>query len=372
MIKFSVNIPSIDKLKTFLANSELDYISVLATPGIVYFMSETKELYMHYAVQTLSRYNLNNSEIFRLDRKTFASLVNDGVIEFELTDSEIIINFRKQGGTLAYSYKTIRQIDVLGKFLDRLALLENIEDYPMINLAPLSPLAKMSRSTGNVINCGEDVASVKLGNGFVYSNLKGQPFVCPGKAISLLLSYTLNVYNVQNYLMYNSSDIVVMVTKYRQGFVPDIDYIKEQKTHFLVDFEMGDCTNMCKKLRPKDGTFVLDLNLEQAILTTDKSEYITKVNILKAQSRKPKNESDELDLDVDIDLDDLSLDGDMAIDINTVSSTRVNLPRFEIPFEILGKILVPIGRNKLSLMIKKNFIIIKVKAMFIVFARKDV
>lgn len=370
MIRFSVSIPNLEKLKTFLANSDLDYITVLATPGIVYFMSETKELYMHYAVQVLSRHNLNDSEIFRLDRKTFASLVDEGVIEFELTDTNIIINFKKPGGALAYSYETIRQIDIIGKFLERLNLLENVNDYPQVNIAQLSGLARMSKSLGYDINCGTDVASIKLGNGFIYSNIESQPFICSGKLINLLLSYTLNVYNVQNYLIFNSSDVVVMVTKHRQGYVPEISFIKEQQTHFIVDFEMRDCISMCKKLHFKEGNFYLDLDEGIAEFKVNKSTYRSTIKVLEVKSRKSKKDSDDFDLN----LDNFSLDGEVqAVDFNSLGdSSKYGIPKIEIPFDIFSKILTPIGRNKISIMFKKNFIMIKVKGIFIVFARKDV
>ena len=80
MIRFSISITEIEKVKTFLANSDLSYITILASGETVYFMTNTKELYMHYSFRVLSRHNLDTAILFRLDRKTLSSMILPSIL----------------------------------------------------------------------------------------------------------------------------------------------------------------------------------------------------------------------------------------------------------------------------------------------------
>lgn len=373
MIKFSISITEIEKLKTFLASSDLDYITILASGETAYFMTNTKELYMHYAFRVLSRHNLDNPELFRLDRKTLSSMILPSILEFIVDDTKVTLRFIKEGGKLLYSYETIRQVDALGSYLERLDLLDEVEDYNKIDLTSINRITRFGKSLGKNISCSKNVASIKMAGGFIFSNIKSEPFVCSAKMLSLLVNYTLTVYNVQNYLIHKSTDIVIMVTKHRQAFTPEIEFLKEQKTLFRVDFEMKDAVDLCRRLRLQDCNFTLDVEDKTIEIEHDHSTFRSTLNVIEIKARKTKQteEVDELnlqslDLDLDSDMDNFSVDIDSLSNAN-----KLGIPKITIPTDLLNRVVVPMGKNEISMLIKENFIIMKIKYVYIVFGRRD-
>lgn len=373
MIRFSISITEIEKVKTFLANSDLSYITILASGETVYFMTNTKELYMHYSFRVLSRHNLDTAVLFRLDRKTLSSMILPSILEFNVDDTKVVLRFIKEGGKLLYSYETIRQVDVLGSYLERLDLLEEVENYSKIDLTAINRITRFGKSLGKDISCSKNVASIKMAGGFIFSNIKSEPFVCSAKMLSLLVNYTLTVYNVQNYLIHKSSDIVIMVTKHRQAFTPEIEFLKEQKTLFRVDFEMKDAVDLCRRLRLQECKFTLDVEDKIVLIEHEHSTFKSTLNVLEIKSRKEKQSKESveidlqnIDLDLDSDMDNFSVDIDSLSDVN-----KLGIPKITIPSDLLNRVVVPMGKNTISMLIKANFIIIKIKYVYIVFGRRD-
>lgn len=367
MIEFSINIDKEKEIKEFLSNNDLAFVSVIAMSHGVYFVCDSTEIYTHISFPIISKNNFKDNLIFRVPRNKIIALLCDGILKFSVTDEQVKLKFMDKEYKPKYSFKCKFQADLLGSFLRKLQILEEAEEYAQIDLNEIGILTRFAKSLNTNVKCKKDTACVELKGGTIYKKINNMTFNCSGKLLSLLNRYTAKAYNVQNYLVYKSLDKAIIVTKHRDDFNSELEFIAQQKALYLAEFSLVNIIDITKRIQFKEGYFVLDLNNQRAEYIEDTSSYEISVdvsNVVDVRNETRANKSID-----DMNLEALLLDENLSLDTEKVGA---NLPSIVVPSDTLKSVLSHMGaKNSVKINIKKNFIILKVQGVFIVFGRRD-
>lgn len=371
MVEFSVNIADEKEFKEFLQSSDLDYLTVVAMQQSVYFVSDSAELYTHISYEIVSRVNFKDNIVFRFQRQKLMSLLSTGILKFHIDSDNVVLKFQTAEGAPKYGYKCKYQTDLLTGFLRRLEILESAVDYARVNLGELMNLIRFAKSLNTTVRCAEGLACVELKSGTIYRKVDCTQFTCSGKLLYLLTRYTTEVYNVQNYLVYTSNNKAIIVTKNRDDFIPEVQFVEKAKSYYLSEFTLANVIDITKRIKFNDGKFVLDIDNSNAEYIEQDSVYDIAITVNNTVDLKYKTkEKDELDIG-SLDLSDM-LSGDSA---NTSLDTKVigkRFPKILVPAEILKSVLVHMGvKSIVGINVKKNFVVLKIQGAFVVFGRKD-
>lgn len=375
MVKFSININELDKVKTFLSYVAEDFITVIATEYCVYFTSNNPELYMHYMFPLVTRIGLKEAELFRVARKDLAGLLIEGLIEFELDDINVDMTFKSKTNESIYKVSVKRQMATSDNFLNKLDIIQEANQYPSFNIEQFLQLIRFSKALNTGISCHDNIAYLEVRGVLIYKKVTAPDFACNGKLFELLSKYTTAVYNVQNYLIYQSSTISIMITKNRIGADPSIDFIRQAKAEHIVKLNMYRMISLAQRLRFKDGELLFDPAKNKVSYKTDVAMYTTDLGVTEIKTRpKPVVETVEENIDdLDLDLSNLDLD-DTNSELNLFEVNNSDaVPKFYVPCSILNRVLAYLPSNKvIKLRICTNFIRLSIAGLHVIFGRSDV
>lgn len=369
-IQVTISVSNMDKLKSLIKEAQGDFITLLFTPQEVYFVYNSTSLYIHHSFDVISRYNMTDSRIVRIDKKEFLDLIVEGNLTFNITPSEIKMDFYgKDDLTLKlYSFKTLYQEDLIDTYVSKIELFSDIQDYPRIELAKSLEIVKIAKTLGTTVACGKEYSQVNAKGVFIFKEDKSMDFTVDARMLDLLLKFGTYVYNVSNYIVYSKDSTCIAVVKHRHIENQEFEYINKQPSFYKIEFKCNHMLTLIKKLKLKEGTFYFDFENQECVFTKDRKSYTTPLNIIKSQSSKKKKASEEVV--EDFDLGSLDLSGN-----SSKSSLFINedsIPKLMIPDLVLKGVLNNLKiHDTLVCFIKKRFILLKVGEVSVAFRRSD-
>lgn len=371
-IQITVNVSNIDKLKSLMKEAQGDFLTLLFTPHEVYFVYNSNSLYIHHSFDVVSKYNMKDSRILRIDKKEFLDLIVEGNVTFNITPSEIKMDFYgKDDLTLKlYSFSTAYQEDLLDAYMSKIELFSDVKEYPRIELAKSLDIVKIAKTLGTTVACGTEYSQVNARGVFIFKEDKSMNFTVDARMLDLLLKFGTYVYNVSNYIVYSKDSTCVAVVKHRHVENQEFEYIKNQPSFYRIEFKCNNMLTLIKKLKLKEGTFYFDFENQECVFSKDRKNYTTPLSIIKAQSSKKKKASEEVVDSFDLDSFDFSDTGASAK--SSLFKEEDNIPKLLIPDVILKGVLNNLRiHDTLVCFIKKRFILLKVGDVSVAFRRSD-
>lgn len=368
MVKFTINISKEKEVKEFLQQGDLDFITIIALQHKCFMICDTTDIYTHINFDIISQSNLKDNCVFRISRQKLIGLIVNGMIEFTVDNDLVQVQFLTNEYKRRYGFKCKFQTDLIGKFLRRLEILDEALEYKQVDISQILVLTRFAKSLNTNVRCDGTTACVQLKNISIYKDAKDVNFTCSGKTLLLLSKYTAKVYDVQNYLIYRSEDKAIIVTKYRDIFDSELNFIKSKPTLYTAKFSLGNIIDITRRIKFNTGKFVLDFDNKTASYKEENIEYDIAIEVTDVVDVKNKTKSDSITVD---DFDFSSMLDDTSLALNT-DKIGTHLPSIILPSETLKSVLIHLGvRSIISVEIKKNFVVLRLNGLYIVFGRKD-
>lgn len=359
MIKFSVQITKTDIIKTLLKDIASDYITLFVNRDIVYFVYKSPEVYLHRTCIILESNNLNNIVVMRIEKKDFMTLLNDGRLDFSIDSGRVNIDFYGENGGLNYSLDLGFQEDLLESYEDQIELFSRCKEYPEINLKGTEGVLKVCKSLGSPISCDGETVHANAKGIFIFSKYESEPFTINSKLLDSLRRVSSIVYSVKNYIVYNSDEICIAITKHRHIEGCEFDHVIKAKSSHMIKFNCQKMIGLVKKLKLGDGDFHIDFEKKIAYFTADNRLFKTPIDILETKTAKGNKEGG-------LDLSTLNLSNTSA----SVLSSKALLPTLVIPSLVLKGVLNNvIANDSIGIFIKKEFVVLKVNGVVCAFRK---
>lgn len=359
-MQFTIYNTEESKLERVLKSIDEEYITLLINPHQVYFILDGLECYMHYGFNIVNGFEVDDLRVIRINRKKFLEVLTIGKLVFTIADDIVKIEFYDDV-RYAYTLRCNYQEALFEKYVKSLQLFVTADKYPMVDLSSLVSMIRIAKTLAAPITSNEGVAQVNCkSNVFIYKEFDGPAFTVDGKNISMLMSYTPQVYNVQNYLVYTSEGLCIAVRKLvlQEGF--SYDYILNQPSAYKVVFKMEQMINLSKRLRLTDGDLVLNLDKDIISYREKLATTSTRIDVLEKVSAKDKKNSSD--------------GGGLKINLSQVSVGKVSkYPSIVIPHIVVKTILKNLrGMETITLYVRRTFILLEYDNIKIVFSREEV
>lgn len=359
-MQFTIYNTEESKLERVLKSIDEEYITLLINPHQVFFILDGLECYMHYGFNIVNGFEVEDLKVIRINRKKFLEVLTIGKLVFTITEDKVKIDFHDDV-RYAYTLTCNYQEALFEKYVKSLQLFISSDKYPSVDLSPLVSMVRIARTLGAPITSNEGVAQVNCkGNVFIYKEFDGPSFTVDGKNLSMLMSYTPQVYNVHNYLVYTSEGLCIAVRKMvlQEGF--SYDYILNQPSAYKVIFKMEQMVSLSKRLRLADGDLVLNLDKDIVSYREKLATTSTRINVIEKVSAKDKKNTRE--------------GGGLKINLSEINIGSVSkYPSIVIPHLVVKTILKNLrGLEEITLYVRKTFILLEYDNVKIVFSRVEV
>lgn len=370
MIRFSIIVDNEQDTKTFLKAIVSDYITVFASEKVCYFIGMNAAVYCHEAFSVLSSRNLNNLFIFRIPKSRFIALLKEGMIEFEIENDSVSIAFKGNSDNTIYTYKTKLQVDVLKKYQEKIELLEQANNYPRVDLEPLTRIAAIASKINACVTSNNDYTFIQMPDMIIFKKSNVGRLCIDGKTLYYILRLRGDIYNAKNYIVLKKGSRAMIITQRRGSFDTEVDFILDKPYAYKINIKLNTMIDLCKNINLNLGKFIIDFNNSECKYIEDGeyNSYTSKIEVLNIESSKV-NKAKKAEVD---DFSDLNLfDDDAVVDLNKMKkSMDSNLPSLVIPSNVLKNILSCFSSLvTVEFTIKKDFVIIKVGELFITFRR---
>ena len=373
MVKFTVSVNKETNLKSLLSIGLESYVTVFVTKTSCYFILNSAEIYLHKALPILSSDSLEEALSFRLERKQLNNMLIDGFMEFLVDDEDITINFKNVESHLKYSMTVINQKGYDELIFQKMRLIADCEDYPLINLAPIRSLIRVANNLGLPIGVENGYAYAMSKNFSCFKKTSLPEFSASSKMLALLLKFSTQVHNVQNYLIHDEDGTAIVISKHKYAPAFDIVFALKQKSSHRVNLKIDNIIGLCAKVDKTDGTFLLDVENEKATFVKDKVTYMTPLDIIDIRSvyqRKKQREEIKKEAEVSIDslLDNINPEAESVM----LLSEHLT-PRVEVPIIVLTRLMPALGLKESAIIsYKKTFMQVEHNDTYVIFTRKEV
>lgn len=370
MIRFSIIVDNEQDTKTFLKAIVSDYITVFASEKVCYFIGMNMAVYCHEAFGVLSSRNLEKLFIFRIPKNRFVALLKEGIVEFEVEKDVVSISFKDSKDNVVYTYKSKLQVDVLKKYQEKIQLLEQVKNYPRVDLEPLMRIAAIASRINSCVTANEDFAFIQMPDMIIFKESHVGRLCIDGKTLYYILRLNGDIYNAKNYLVLKKGNRAMIITQRRGSFDTEIDFIINKSYAYKINIKLNNMIDLCKNINLNLGKFIIDFNNSECKYIEDGeyNSYTSKIEVLNIESSKiNKAKKSEVE-----DFSDLNLfDDDSVVDLNQMKkSMDSKIPSLVIPSNVLKNILSCFSSLvTVEFTIKKDFVIVKVGELFITFRR---
>lgn len=359
MIKFSVQITKTDIIKTLLKDIASDYITLFVERDLVYFVYKSPEVYMHRVCVVLEANNLNDIIVMRIEKKDFMTLLSDGRLDFSIDNNRVNIDFYDEKGGLNYSLDLGFQEDLFESYAEQIELFSRCKEYPEINLKGTEGIIKICKSLGTSMSCDGETVHANTKGIFIFSKYESQPFTVNSKLLDSIRRVSTLVYSVKNYIVYNSDELCIAITKNRHVEGCEFEHVTQAKSSHMIKFNCQKMIGLVKKLKLGDGDFHIDFEKKIAYFTAENRLFKTPIEVLETKTAKGNKEGG-------LDLSNLNLNTVSA----SVLSSKATLPTLIIPSLVLKGVLNNIIANEgITILIKKEFVVLKVNGVVCAFRK---
>lgn len=355
MIRFSIYVNKENPLEQLLKSIDEEYLTLLINDNSVYFIVNSAEYYVHSGFNIIDSTNLDEVKVIRINRKKFLELLTQGKIVFFIEDNFIKIDFYDDV-LYAHSLKVRYQEALFEKYINSLKLFLSADEYPLLKLRGVDDVVRIAKTLGTSVTCSNDVMQVNAKGGvFIYKEFEGAEFTVNSALLQLLMRYSLDLRNVNNYLVYHNEGTCVAVRKMSLQPGSSYDYVMEQPSSHKILFKMTRMLNLGKKLKLTDGDLYLDLDKNLVTYKEEFAESTTNIEILEKVSAKDKK----------------TMSQGIKLDLNNKAPVKVSkYPTIKIPNIVVKSILKNLkGSDVITIYIKKNFIFMDCNGVKIVFRK---
>lgn len=361
MVSFRVNVTKSEVLKTLLKDVASDYITLFLNKSALFFVYKSKEIYIHRQLPVLESNGLKSDDmkIMRIDKKDFLGLLNDGGLTFTIEDNMVRIDYHNENGGINYSLRIGYQEDLYENYADSVELFASASEYPEVKLEGLGSMLKVAKSLGTTISCDNNVVSVNARGVFIFKEFESCNYTINSKHLDMLRRIAPKANSVKNYIAYHTDEMCVAITKHRHVEGTEYNFIRGAKSSHKVTFRCNKMLSLVKKLKLSEGEFLLDLEKKEAKFITEKKEFMTDIEVEALLTAKAKKSLEAEDFVLDL----TNTQGASIIKERTI-------PVITIPPTILKGVLNNININdRITLYIKKQFIVLEVNGIWVAFGK---
>ncbi|WP_394862082.1 hypothetical protein [Paraclostridium bifermentans] len=357
MIRFSVYVNKDNPLEQLLKSVDEEYLTLLINEKSVYFIVNSAEYYVHSGLNIIDSTNLDEVKVIRINRKKFLELLTQGKLVFVIEDNKIKIDFYKDV-VYAHTLKVRYQEALFEKYVNSLKLFLSADEYPLLRLKGVDEVVRIAKTLGASITCSNNVMQVNAKGGvFIFKEFDGAEFTINSAYLQLLMKHSLDLRNVNNYLVYHNEGTCIAVRKMSLQPNSSYDYIIEQPSSHKIIFKMTSMLELGRKLKLIDGDLILNLDKNVVTYVEEFSEATTNIEILEKVSARDKK----------------TLSQGIKLDLTNKAPVKVSkYPTIKIPNVVVKSILKNLkGSDVITLYIKKNFIFMDCNGVKLAF-RKDI
>lgn len=364
----TIAIKSAEEFKSFFRNNEAEYLDVFINMYSVYFIANTTASYSHRVVTVLSRDDHKGDLTLRVEKKKLLDMILEGFIEIKVSSGMVYLTFKNKKNIKVYSIEFKQSQSYLESIYDKLDLLTELKEYPMIDIEELVPMTRICKSLNTPICVRDGLAFTTMPSLNVYMKTNCTNLCVTPVEVAYLIKFTTKVYNVSNYLGYQDDNIAVLIKKCRDIEGNDYNYLAKAKYTHKIILSFSEIITLCRKCDFQDGTFVLDLDKNVARFLTERCTYSAPISI--ADVKTPTSIKAGTDLNMALQNIDLS-DSATNVAVDLTKSVH-NIPALRIPSRVLKNILTNTsGTDTVIMYISKNFIRLDIRSVVIVFSRSD-
>lgn len=356
-MRFTIYVNENSPLENLLKSVDEEYITLLINNESVYFILDSSEYYLHSGFNIIDSSDITGMRVVRINRKKFVELLTQGKIIFTFIDNKIKIDFHNDV-LYAYSLTVNYQEELFEKYMNSIQLFVTADQYPKIKLSNVGNIVRIAKTLGSTVTCSDNVLQVNVRDGvFIYKEFEGPDFTINSALLQMILRYSLELRNVNNYLVYQNEGTCVAVRKtgLQPGF--DLDYVTKQPSSHKVRFKMTHMLTLGKKLRLVDGDLLLNMDKHTVTYREKFSSTTTNIEVLEKVSAKDKKTETK----------------GITLNLGKTSPVKVSkYPTIKIPHVVVKSILKNLQTNDvITLYVKKQFILIDCDGVKIVFRKVE-
>lgn len=272
---FKCYVKDLNTLKIFLRLNDTEYVDMLLNKGSSTIISNSTAVFGCYSLVTEATTVFTPIE-FRLPTKVLKNLACEGYFYVDNDLESVTVSFFTGNDVKRASVTFIRQNIFVDSYQHKLNLLANTKNYgKSFRIGELNKLCKISKNSGGIITANNGVIGSTLSNrGRIFyvptdDKLAKQKFSVTATGLSILLSLTNEIHNIENYLCVSKSNLAVLVTKSNSSSNDEYQLLEMAKAKYRCKVDITSVVSFLKNIDIKVKS--LELDLEKRVCIFDES-----------------------------------------------------------------------------------------------------
>lgn len=355
-----------DVMKRFLRYTDSSFIDVYISENVLYMVVESTEESAVYPCVVQEQIDYEHDEFIRVDRKKFTKLLLKGSIAFEI-ENQITIYFYDDYGVNVYSLQIPRQT------MDKRAVKESVDivlqtqDFSPIDNSSGLNLARIARNLRTPVSIRDGLGFTQSPSVSVYCKVATNNFNLSADTFYKLSAERGQLYDIGNKLVLMADNGVCYIArKIRTYACHDFEtVVKAKPTHF-ISANFTALISLIKKAELDVGDVIVDFNSGQVEIADAEYKYKTYIQVSKIESIATKKK------------EALIASGDLrallkANENSAINTDKYGLKRIKFNSDVVKKVLPVLpNASAVDLFVKKSFIVLKSKNIFVVFRKEEI
>lgn len=367
-IKINTNGNIESNIKKFLKWTDSSFVDVYISEYILYMVIESTEQSAVYPAVVLEQDDYTDDVFIRVDKIKLYNLLIKGSLEFVI-DSKITLYFYNEFDTEEYSLRIPKQTMDVRAVRDAVNIVLDTKNYDPITNPKASTLARIGRNLRQPVSISNNIGVVRSPSVIVYQQIKSDNITLSADVFYKMCSETGSMYHIGNRIVLTAENGVNYIARKIRGIdLDDFNVIIKAPAQYYIECNMSMLISLIKKADLRIGNLVIDFSDGSVVIEDEEYHYESSIVINKIEShtsgekKKPQEDIKKMDFNTLLEMNKgLSL-----------SSKKTDLEPIKFNNDIV-KYVLPVLPDlvNVGILVKRNFIVLKSKDIFVVFRRES-
>lgn len=336
---FTVNLDAerLKKIKPFCGT----YVDIICVGNFALFCSETGQSYVQAPMDLIGVHEQIPN--VRISSDLLFNVMISGIVKFFIEGSTVEVVFYGTENKQEFKLVVPRQVSAISA-IEKNRLILKSKECLNHSLIPVQRLIRLISKTKSPFIVSEGFAFMFYKNSYVFQKVELPSFACDSDLIKKCIALTTQFCFCEDYMVFTSEGVSVLVHKQKIPNVCDIAYIQKTKASRVIDVDLSKMTTLVNRLKANDYEVKVDLDSRFCLVKWDVNRFEIPIKVL-----GDSNSNQSID--------------DLLADFNSEEITPNDKDSsFTIPYwtlRLLDKV------SKVKIYVTKRFYLIKVEKVFI-------
>lgn len=280
MHRFILQINNLASFSKFLSLTDKEYVDVYFTNGGNFMVNNSPELFGYFPFKGTSN-NLDEYVSCRVKRMLLLKLSVEGFLVFNVDNTSVVLDIIDTENVKTCSIRFARQQTNKEEYEYKVDVISRVTNDLFFHVSDLKGFCKVAKASRSVISVRNGIASASIGGrGRIYQTTGvGCSFSCIADRLSLLMSYSDNIFSIENFVGIMTRDMTVLVTKCNGISNEEFQLLEEAKSAYVCKIDLAALRAVLAGLDIKESMVTINLETKEALLSRDREQIAVPVKV---------------------------------------------------------------------------------------------